>query len=195
MDKQDIIEFFDRLAPEWDIHLIHDNEKIGIILDYAGITKGISVLDVACGTGVIIPDYLSRDVKKVVAVDISPRMIDVAQSKFSDPRVVFLNADIEEADISEMFDRCVVYNAFPHFPNPQNLIRTLAARLIPDGRLTVAHSMSREAMNAHHSGRASNVSIGLISEQDLSVLFKAHFDVDTALSTEAMYIVSGIKRH
>lgn len=194
MDKQDIIDFFDQLAPSWDTNLIHDDEKIGVILDYAGITKGLNVLDVACGTGVLIPDYLARGVKKVTAVDISSKMIEIARSKFSDPRVQFLNADIETLDFSEAFDRCVVYNAFPHFPDPRNLIRSLADRLIPGGRLTVAHSMSREAINAHHDGIASKVSIELMSESELSVIFGGCFDVDTALSTEAIYVVSGVKK-
>jgi demethylmenaquinone methyltransferase/2-methoxy-6-polyprenyl-1,4-benzoquinol methylase len=194
VNNQDIIDFFDRLAPDWDTHLIHDDAKIGAILNYAGITKEVSVLDVACGTGVLIQDYLARDVQRVVAVDISPRMIDIARSKFSDPRIELLNADIHTAAISGLFDRCVVYNAFPHFPNPQNLIRSLAGRLTPGGRLTVAHSMSRETVNAHHSGQASKISVGLMSETELSALFGTYFDTDTALSSEEMYIVSGIKR-
>jgi len=194
LDKQAIIDFFDRLALSWDINLVHDDEKIGVILDYAGITEGVSVLDVACGTGVLIPDYLARSVKNVAAVDISPKMIDVARSKFSDLRVEFINADIEETDIPGMFDRCVVYNAFPHFPDPRNLVLSLAGRLIPGGRLTVAHSMSREAINARHSGIAGKFSIELMSESELSVIFGECFDVDTALSTEAMYVVSGLKK-
>ena len=194
MNKRDIIDFFNKLAPGWDKDLIHDDKKISFILDRAGITKGVSVLDVACGTGVLIPDYLARDVKKVLAVDISPAMIAIAKAKFSDPRVEFLTADIETADLPEKFDRCVVYNAFPHFPDPRNLVHVLAEKLIQGGRLTVAHSMSREALNAHHSGTASKVSRGLMSESELSVLCETYFDVDTALSTEAMYIVSGIKR-
>jgi len=194
MNKQDIIDFFDRLAPDWDMRLIHDDVKINAILNYADITKGVSVLDVACGTGVLIPDYLARDVKRVVAVDISPAMIGIASTKFSDPRVDFLNADIEEADISEMFDRCVVYNAFPHFLDPHNLVRSLADRLMPGGNLTVAHSMSREKINEHHSGDAGKVSIDLMSESSLAVLFMAYFDVNVCLSNEAMYVVSGTKK-
>jgi demethylmenaquinone methyltransferase/2-methoxy-6-polyprenyl-1,4-benzoquinol methylase len=194
VNNQDIVDFFDRLAPDWDTNLIHDDAKIGVILNYAGITKGVRVLDVACGTGVLIPDYLALNVKNVLAVDISPRMIAIARSKFSDPRVEFLNADIQAADISRLFDRCVVYNAFPHFPDPQSLVQSLAGRLIPGGRLTVAHSMSRETVNAHHSGQASKISVELMSVSKLSVLFEEHFDVDTALSTDEIYIVSGIKR-
>jgi len=194
MKKQDIINFFDRMAVSWDMHNIHDDVKINAILDYAEITKGVSVLDVACGTGVLIPDYLARDVKKVVAVDISPAMINIANAKFSEPRVNFINADIEEANITEIFDRCVVYNAFPHFLNPPNLIRTLADRLKPGGNLTIAHSMSREKINELHSGEACKVSVELMSESNLAMLFKDYFNVNVCLSNEAMYVVSGVKK-
>ncbi|MCL2067303.1 MAG: class I SAM-dependent methyltransferase [Treponema sp.] len=194
MDKQSIIDFFNRMAPQWDSNNVRDEEKITAILDYAGIKKNVSVLDVACGTGVLIPDYLARNVKKITAVDISPLMIDIAQTKFSDPRIKFLNDDIEAVDISESFDTCVVYNAFPHFLNPGGLIQALADKLILGGRLTIAHSMSREALNAYHSSAASAVSIKLMSESELSILFDSYFTVDTAVSNEAMYVVSGVKR-
>ena len=194
MDKQDIIDFFNRLAPGWDAELIRDDKRIDAILNYAGITKGVSVLDVACGTGVLIPDYLARGVKKVVAVDITPAMIDIAKTKFSAPNIQFINADAETYTFPEVFDRCVVYNAFPHFPNPQNLIRSLAQKLAPGGRLTIAHGMSLKAINAHHGNTISKVSVDLMSESELSALFKKYFDVDVVISNEAIYVVSGVLR-
>ena len=60
MDKQSVIRFFDRLAPEWDAEMVRSDEIIGVILDNANVTEGKHVLDVACGTGVLIPDYRKR---------------------------------------------------------------------------------------------------------------------------------------
>ena len=194
MDKQHIIDFFDRLAADWDANLLRDDTKIGFILDCAGVTQGTSVLDVACGTGVLIPDYLARNVKRVVAVDISSAMIAAAQAKCSDPRVRFLHADIETVTLKETFTCCVVYNAFPHFPDAQGLLRTLAERLSSNGRLTIAHSASRERVNARHAGGASRVSIGLMHETALAALMQAHFEVDIVLSNEELYLVSGRKK-
>ena len=57
MHKQDVIEFFDRLAPQWDADMIRSDAIIGKIMDGAGIAPGLDVLDVACGTGVPFPDY------------------------------------------------------------------------------------------------------------------------------------------
>ena len=60
MNKQDIISFFDRLAPQWDADMIRSDEIINLILDTADVTSSKDVLDVACGTGVLFPDYLPQ---------------------------------------------------------------------------------------------------------------------------------------
>jgi demethylmenaquinone methyltransferase/2-methoxy-6-polyprenyl-1,4-benzoquinol methylase len=70
INQEKIVEFFDRLAPQWDADMIRNDEVINKILDNANVTEGKSVLDVACGTGVLIPDYLERKVSSVTAIDI-----------------------------------------------------------------------------------------------------------------------------
>jgi len=85
----------------------------------------------------------------------------------------------------------VVYNAFPHFPDPENLIRTLSGLLNPGGTLTVAHGMSRAAIDHRHEGAASKVSKGLMHEDDLAAIFGKYLTVTTKLSTEHMYQVTG----
>ena len=85
MNQQEIIKFFDRRAPDWDAEMIRDDAVIDAILDNAGVKAGDDVLDVACGTGVLIPDYLQRGVSRITAVDISPEMIAHARRKFSSP--------------------------------------------------------------------------------------------------------------
>lgn len=194
MQKQDIINFFDQHAPNWDAEMVRNEAVIASILDIAGITQGVSVLDVACGTGVVIPDYLNRGASHVTGVDISPAMIAIAQDKFCQPDVTLLCADVETATLDRQFDCCVVYNAFPHFAQPERLICALAGHLKPGGRLTVAHGRSREAINRHHSGAASKVSVGLLHETELCALFAPYFVVDTAISTDEKYVVSGYKK-
>ena len=65
----------------------------------------------------------------------------------------------------------MVYNAFPHFPEPERLIERLAGLLKDGGCLTVAHGMSREKIDGHHSGMASKVSRGLMAAEDLAEVF------------------------
>ena len=169
MNKQDVISFFDRMAPQWDADMIRNDDIIGKILDAAQVTAGADVLDVACGTGVLFPDYLARDVRTLTAVDISPEMVKIAREKF--PRVQVYCADVEEVDLGKKFDCVVVYNAFPHFPNPERLIAVLSDMLKPGGTLTVAHGMSRAEIDHHHEGSASTVSVGLMHEDELATIF------------------------
>ena len=193
MEKQDIVSFFDRLAPSWDDDMIRSDEIIGKILDGAGVKPGVTVLDVACGTGVLIPDYLKRQVASVTGVDISPEMVKIAQSKFPQQNVTILCGDVETTKLSQTFDCIVVYNAFPHFPDPENLIKVLSGLLNPGGTLTIAHGMSRQKIDAHHKGSASKVSMGLIHEDALSALMEKHLTVTVKISNEEMYQVTGTK--
>ena len=195
MDKKDVIEFFDRAASTWDAEMIKSDVIIGRILDNAEVCAGQDVLDVACGTGVMFPYYLERGVASVTGVDISPEMAKIAGEKFAaDPRVKVLCGDVETVALDRKFDVIVVYNAFPHFPDPRNLIRVLASLLKEGGRLTIAHGASRETIDGHHSGAASKVSNGLMRADSLQKLFQAHFEVEVVISNSRMYQVSGVKQ-
>lgn len=219
MDKQSVIRFFDRLAPEWDAEMVRSDEIIGVILDNANVTEGKHVLDVACGTGVLIPDYRKRRAASVTAIDISPEMVKLAREKFSGEEITpestapeeerpestvlerpartqvrILCGDVEETDFDRRFDCVVVYNAFPHFPDPERLIRRLSDLLVPGGTLTVAHGMSREKINAHHSGTAVHVSVGLMEAEKLADIFRRYLTVTAVVSDERMYQVAGTKQ-
>ncbi len=195
MDKTDIIEFFDRLAPAWDTDMIRDDRTISIILDNAGIREGVEVLDVACGTGVLFPDYLSRNVKSITGIDISSKMVDIARTKRISNSMKVICADVEIYSFDHPFDCCMVYNAFPHFPEPARLIKVLAKSLKPGGKLSIAHGMSREKINRHHEGNASKVSTGLMDADELVKLFEPYFNVCIKISTDEMYQVCGVKKH
>jgi demethylmenaquinone methyltransferase/2-methoxy-6-polyprenyl-1,4-benzoquinol methylase len=192
MEKKEIAAFFDRCAPWWDADMIRKEDIIATILDNAGIRNGMDVLDVACGTGVLFPDYQKRNVKSVTGIDISPEMVKIAAAKF--PEVQLICGDVEETKFDKPFDAVMVYNAFPHFPSPAGLIEALARVVKPGGRLCVAHSMSRAQLQQHHRGRASQVSIDLIHEQALADLFSPYFDVDVIISNDHMYQVAGTRR-
>lgn len=194
MNKQDIIDYFDCCAPQWDKNMVRNESVIDRILDYANVVAGTDVLDVACGTGVLIPDYLKRGVASVTAVDISPKMVTIAKTKFPEENVTILCADIEKAALQQKFDCIVVYNAFPHFPDPSHLIKVLSGYLKPNGTLTVAHGTSREKLNLHHADRAKTVSRALIPAEETAALFARYVDVTVKISDDKMYQVAGVKR-
>lgn len=192
MDQIAVIDFFNRCACTWDAEMIRNEDAIRTILDNGGIHDGVDVLDVACGTGVLFPDYASRGVASVTGIDIAPEMARRAQEKF--PNVNVICGDVESYPFNRQFDAVMVYNAFPHFPEPERLIGRLAELTKPGGRLSVAHGMSRAMLAHHHSGAASKVSIDLMDEHDLAALFATWFDVDVMISDDRMYQVAGTRK-
>lgn len=192
MKKEDVIDFFDRLAESWDESAEKVAKKVNEILDIAEINGGKTVLDVACGTGILIPDYLERGVTKYIGIDISKKMIEVAKEKYGVyENVELLCADAETLSLSEQVDSVVIYNAFPHFIDRSRVFENLSKCLKAGGRLTVAHGMSREDLISHHAGRADAVSTILPDTDEMAELMSPFFEVDYALSNEEMYIVSG----
>lgn len=190
-DIESVIEFFNSRAAVWDENMVRNEAAIAAILDCAGIREGIDVLDVACGTGVLFADYLNRGVASLTAIDVAPRMARIAQEKF--PYVDVICGNVETWPFARKFDSVVVYNAFPHFPDFPRIVRSLASLTKPGGRLTVAHGMSLAQLHAHHSGAASKISRKMLGPEELAALMRRYFIVDTALSDDEKYIVSGVR--
>lgn len=191
INKNEVIKFFDMYAADWDAQMVRDDKIIGTILDNAGVRAGSRVLDVACGTGVLIPDYLARGVESVTAIDISPEMVKIAQGKFNQPNVRIMCGDVMVADIGGDYDAIVIYNAFPHFAEPEKVVEILSDKLKKGGRFTVAHGMSRERIDAHHKGAASKVSNGLMEAEKLAEIFNRYINTIQIISDDKMYQVVG----
>lgn len=191
MDKKDIISFFDSFAPTWDNENQRNEQVISEILDNGGISEGARVLDVACGTGVLFPDYISRNAS-VTGIDISTEMVKMAKSKF--PQIEVICSDAENFAADEKFDAVMIYNAFPHFLNPQRLIENLANLLKTGGRISIAHGASREEIHKCHSGKPNKISLPLPETEELENLLSPFFNVDIKISDNRMYQVSGTKK-
>ena len=191
MDKKDIIAFFDKLAPCWDDNNSRNEEVIAEILQKGGIRKGVKVLDVACGTGVLFPDYMNLGAT-VVGIDISENMVKKARDKF--PEAEIICGDVTEYSFKDEFDAVMIYNAFPHFIDPVKLIKNLSGVLKESGRFTVAHGISEKELEKCHSGSAKNVSVPLVKKEVLADMMSPYFNVDVLISDERMYMVSGTKK-
>ena len=190
-----IVEFFDKLAPQWDADMIRNDEVINIILDNAKVSEAKSVLDVACGTGVLIPDYLKRKISSVTAIDISREMIKIASSKYHKDNIKFICGDVMNEKFDEKYDSIVLYNAFPHFPEPEKLIEKLSTLLKPEGILTIAHGMSKQDIDRIHKNGATEVSLGLMEAKDLAEIMNKYLEVKTVISDDKMYQVVGMYRN
>jgi len=191
IDKNDIIQFFNERAPKWDLSLKKNHEVINKILDNCDIKEGSKVLDVACGTGVLFDFYKERKAE-VTGIDISDKMIEVAKKNYPDANL--LVADGEAYQSPELLDAVVIYNAFPHFSNPEILIENLMGQLKKNGRFTIAHGLSRERINSIHHDGAIHVSNGLMEIDELQKLVSPYADVIVMISDDQMYQIVGVKK-
>ena len=94
---------------------------------------------------------------RIEAVDLAPRMIAEARHKYPDPRVRFHVADAAALPFDDAsVDRVICFSAWPHFPDPDAVVRQAARVLVPGGRLHVWHIDSRHTINDIHknAGRA-----------------------------------------
>ncbi|MBQ1877282.1 MAG: class I SAM-dependent methyltransferase [Erysipelotrichaceae bacterium] len=194
MNIRKIREYFDLKAESWDEGIRRSDEIIGIILDNAKVSAGCDVLDVACGTGVLIPDYLKRNAGSVTAVDISPKMAEIAAGKFPDQRVKVICADAVAFDYGRLFDSIIIYNGFPHFVDKEKTIERLSGFLKPGGILTVAHGMSRQKLMERHGSVPDEVSSELPEAARLAELFSRYLQVTAVISNEKMYQVAGKRK-
>lgn len=189
-----IREFFDQRACSWDERCRHDPKKIAAVVTLAGIGPGARVADIACGTGVLFPEILSRGPAELLGIDLSGNMIARAQSKFSDPRLRLLAADL--FDVTETgFDCVMLFSAYPHFPDKARLAAHLAAMLAPGGRFMVAHSEGKNAVNRCHSGKPTlPISWELRAVREEAAAFSEFFAVDMLADTAELYFFSGVKK-
>ncbi len=181
---------FNRRAQTWDAAHTHDPEKIRLILALSGLVEGMDMLDVGCGTGVLVPYLLEYAPRRVVAVDFADRMIKIAREKVSDPRVEFVCTDVFRL-IGAICDCCFLYNSFPHFPDPHRLLAHLALLVRPGGRLVISHSRGK-ADGVFKGERLFGAPVH--PNQALVGLLRPYFRVDTSIDTEALFLVAGIRK-
>ena len=183
-------DYFDERASQWDAVCSHDRHKLAAVVTLARVTPGARVLDIACGTGVLFEELLSREPAYVLGVDLSPNMIAAARQKHRDPRLQTLAADLFDVDETG-FDTAIIYSAYPHFPDKHRLAQKVRAMLAPGGRFLIAHSESRQTINGRHNGSASPISMPLRPARVEAAAWEPLFQIDMVADTPDLYFISG----
>lgn len=192
----EIAAYFDERADSWDESGCSGESRVqGAVLSLVDLKPGDSVLDLGCGTGVMIPFYLAAQAGKIVAVDVSEKMVERAREKFGgEPSVELRASDALSLDEGERFDAAVIYNAYPHFPDKLALVEKVYRLLKPSGRFVVAHGSGKDAINRHHEAVAAGVSCGLRAASEESALWADKFEIEALVDTPGFYAFSGVRR-
>ena len=98
--------------------------------------EGKRVLDLGCGMGQLALHLAEAGAAEVVGVDISERMLGLARSERSHPRVTYLRQAIEDAAFPpDRFDLVVSSLALHYVEDYPTLVRRVATWLAPGGVL------------------------------------------------------------
>lgn len=129
-------KLYDKIADWWTEH--HQNSTYGInqlekALQF--LTSGNKALDVGCGPGGRMIEFLEQREFEVFGIDISIEMLKIAQEKH--PNTKFELADIIDWQTDLKFDFIMAWDSIFHLPLHQhsNIIQKLCSMLNPNGIL------------------------------------------------------------
>lgn len=96
--------------------------------------KGKKVLDLGCGFGEHCRQFVDRGAKKVVGIDISEKMLEVARVENCDPKITYLNMPMEDiAELQDTFDIVISSLAFHYVEDFEGVIRNIHNLLKENG--------------------------------------------------------------
>ena len=184
-------EFFNNLAYKWDEICHHDDKKIRKILDLAEIKENSKILDIGTGTGIVISYLLEKSPSKLVGVDISENMIEVAMKKYKDKNVKFIVSDIMDFN-EDKYDYIFIYSAYPHFKDKEKLFEHLSNLLNNDGKIVIAHSQSRDEINHVHSKIDVVKEDVLLPVEDNVKIINKYLKANKTVDNSEMYYIEAI---
>ncbi|HTY01558.1 MAG TPA: class I SAM-dependent methyltransferase [Bacteroidota bacterium] len=194
-DDQELLtakqHYFDSLAPRWDSFgdPAQRREKLRALLDGFHSGENETVLDVGSGTGTLTCFLLEElpPTGRIISLDLSPGMVDVASAKVQDPRVTWLIGDAASTSLyNESIDHVMCYSTWPHFRHPELVAGEFFRLLKPDGSLHILHTEGRDAVNAiHHHAASAIVNDTLLPADEIGLLLKQRgFVVTSTVDTD-----------
>lgn len=161
------------------------------IFNLAGDVTGKAVLDLACGYGYFGRELHKRGAAKVVGVDISQKMIDIARAESgkNGDDIEFYVRNVGEMEVLGRFDivtAAFLFNYADSLTGLQNMFSSVARNLKPGGRL-VAYTV--EPDYDLQRGNFSHYGVEILDEEPWYEGFKmrAEFTTSSAPSPFTFY--------
>ncbi|NCC53461.1 MAG: methyltransferase domain-containing protein [Spartobacteria bacterium] len=198
--------FFNERAEQW-MDMWYKDDETGAytrhdkafmrLFSLMDLREGDTVLDVGCGSGVLVP-YILKAIGPggtLTEVDYAEKMIEENRRRHADPRVQFVVARADELEVEEGSVSAVIcFSCFPHFQNKAETLAGLQRALTPDGRLFIAHFDSSEDLNAHHRKHECVMHDHLPDAADMRRLMEeARLTVEDFIDEKGFYFIAARK--
>ncbi|MBV9281522.1 MAG: class I SAM-dependent methyltransferase [Chloroflexi bacterium] len=166
-------------SPFWRV--INKTLRKGIFLRYditfeqAGDVTGQAILDVGCGSGVYCVDFARRGAARVVGIDFSSNMLDIARQEARREGVAqtcdFILGDFMELELDECFDVTIAMGVFDYQPDPLPFLRKMVAAT--RGKVIVSfpgHSLVRQRLRTLRYALSGKGGVYFYSEAEVRAL-------------------------
>ena len=144
---------WDRLAGIYDIFIRKDRQAYQILANQIGnaVQQKDHLLEIATGTG-ILALAIAPCVRKIEAIDVSPKMIAKARHKAQRTPCCSVQFSVQDACAlpyaANSFDAVILSNALHIMPHPEKALAEAKRVLKPEGQLfapTFIHAKSKKA--------------------------------------------------
>lgn len=175
-------QYFNEIAPRWDsLGSEEDRVRLARMINELKIAPKESILDVGSGTGAVIP--LLRETVgnggRIVSLDISEKMLQIARGKGFEGNIHFLQADAGAGPlVGEAFGLVMCHSVFPHFQDKPAILIELKRMLRPGGRLVICHTKSRPQINTIHRNIGGVVGHDLLPDETEMRILLAEADFE-----------------
>ena len=130
---------FDAFATEYDFAASLQNQN-DFFTNNLSASKG-AALDIGCGSGILAFE-LAQYYDRVVAVDLSAKMLDIARQKRSAPNIEYIQMDASQLALDRQFDLIVSAATFHHLPNLPAALSSIKKMLNPHGKIVFIDNIS-----------------------------------------------------
>jgi cyclopropane fatty-acyl-phospholipid synthase-like methyltransferase len=169
---------YDSIAGDWHASRTGFGARRYVDLILSRLTPGAKLLDLGCGTGVPIAQYVIQKGFRVVGVDRSAGMLEIARREV--PEAELIEADMCEVNLAEGFAAVIAWDSVFHVGRAHHpaIFQKLSSLLDPGGWLLLsAGGSGHEGFTSEMFGHTFFYS-AYEPEEVLGLLRAAGFEID-----------------
>jgi len=112
--------------------------------------------------------------------------------KYKNESIEYICGDVLELNLGK-YDYALMYSVYPHIENKELLFKKLSKTLNKKGKIIIAHSQSKEKINAIHQKREEVKEDRLKPAIETSKLMSEFCNIIECIDNDEMYFVMGEK--
>ncbi len=176
--KDKVYLVYDEMSDWFDSHRSKEltMEKFYLNLLQKHILAGGKILDVGCGTGEPIAQFLITQGYKVTGIDASEKMIDLCKQRF--PNAKWLLADMRTLNLQEKFHAVIAWHSFFHLPHDdqRSTLKLLTSMVEKNGLLMFTSGEEYGEVWSDNGGH-DLYHASLSSAEYTEILSNCHFEI------------------